>query len=392
MDKKSKLRHVYIKKLLAESKKTKGYEKGGVTEQPSPFSDLLIGTRGLSGKHEIELPSMGEQPQEEDTEYSSLLKAFEREKQALAEKRKEADTLSAISYVASLAGQPLGVNTQPLEFGKNIRDDKDLADEYAAKADIIKKLKDKKTPNKATVFTLNNRIVEAIPDPKTGRIVYEDRTPGTASPETKAQIKALGGELVEVSKDKQTGETTAKSIYKQPKDETKKKASEDIDKKYIPSYLDWTGSGRATFDKNMQLMEGAKNELTQMTEQWGLFDEPGKIQAIVPDAAMSERVKTLMQDVQSTALASLRAALGSQFTEKEGERIQAMSFDPNLSPEANLKKLESSVQYLRDVAKDAEDKAGFYEEHGTLKGWKSGNQSSVSSESPKESTKPSWAK
>jgi hypothetical protein len=82
----------------------------------------------------------------------------------------------------------------------------------------------------------------------------------------------------------------------------------------------------------------------------------------------SEESLKLEQDVRAAAQGALRATLGSQFTEKEGERIMAAAYDPKLSPEANIAKIDAAIAELETgkLAKNA--KAAHFDQFGSLKG------------------------
>ncbi len=140
-----------------------------------------------------------------------------------------------------------------------------------------------------------------------------------------------------------------------------------LDTSFAREYNDWTSGGEASVDKNLTRLkdakaklEGVKNDLIQSAS--------GAVTGRLPNILRTEESKTLEQDVRAAAQGALRATLGSQFTEKEGERIMSAAYDPTLSPEANIKKIDAAIAELESgkLAKNA--KAQHFDEHGTLKG------------------------
>jgi len=74
-------------------------------------------------------------------------------------------------------------------------------------------------------------------------------------------------------------------------------------------------------------------------------------------------------DITSIIYQSLRATLGAQFTQKEGERLVASTFNKYLSEEVNIKRLE---RLRTETVRGLDTKVAMYEhlkENGTLKTW-----------------------
>ena len=74
-------------------------------------------------------------------------------------------------------------------------------------------------------------------------------------------------------------------------------------------------------------------------------------------------------DIRSIIYQSLRATLGAQFTEKEGERLVAATFNKYLNEEVNIKRLQ---RLREETVRGLDTKSEMYDylqENGTLKGW-----------------------
>ena len=74
-------------------------------------------------------------------------------------------------------------------------------------------------------------------------------------------------------------------------------------------------------------------------------------------------------DIRSIIYQSLRATLGAQFTEREGERLVAATFNKYLSEEVNIKRLE---RLREETVRGLDTKSEMYnylQEKGTLQDW-----------------------
>ena len=92
----------------------------------------------------------------------------------------------------------------------------------------------------------------------------------------------------------------------------------------------------------------------------------------MPDSvlgAFNPDALSFQSDVREIVFQSLRETLGAQFTEKEGERLVAASFNPLLSEEKNIARLQRL--YTKTVeAKDAKERAfEYFSKNRTLKGY-----------------------
>ena len=142
------------------------------------------------------------------------------------------------------------------------------------------------------------------------------------------------------------------------------------DADYVKDLNDWRGGGKPSFEKNLTRLEEAKAKLEKY--KGGGYGISGPVSGRMPEALRSEESRTLEQDVKAAAQASMKAALGASFTENEGKRIMAAAYDPSLSPEQNIKKIDAAIKELKDTGGSNESRASYFEEHGTLSGWKPG--------------------
>jgi hypothetical protein len=76
------------------------------------------------------------------------------------------------------------------------------------------------------------------------------------------------------------------------------------------------------------------------------------------------------QDVERSVQRTLKKTLGGQFTEKEGLLFMQRGYDPQLDEAANARKLRKSIGQLKIMATAKQHAVDYYEENGTLKGYR----------------------
>lgn len=144
-------------------------------------------------------------------------------------------------------------------------------------------------------------------------------------------------------------------------------AEKKVDEEFAKEYNDWRiGGGYSAVDKSLGLLEGAKGDLTK-------GGVSGPVVGRLPNFLVqpfTEKPKTVQQDVQAGVQNTLRQTLGPQFTEKEGQAIFERAFDPTLSEQENIKKLDTTIKELKARAQAKDQAAKYYEKYGTLKGYK----------------------
>jgi hypothetical protein len=140
-----------------------------------------------------------------------------------------------------------------------------------------------------------------------------------------------------------------------------------VDEKYATEYVDWTASGGyATVRRQLDQISAAMETLRNSDNVSGpvLGRMPKWVQQMV--GPESTDVKA---DIEDVIQRSLRATLGAQFTQAEGDRMIERAFDPQVQEGSNLKRLERVITEIDSMAKAKESSAKYYESNGTLAGW-----------------------
>ena len=164
--------------------------------------------------------------------------------------------------------------------------------------------------------------------------------------------------------------TTAQAKMKQAEKEakaTKAKPTEGekvVDREFAKEYNKWTTGGKADYEVNSKIFKEAIKDLEEGKVDTGPLEGIGARTPIIrTDArAMEDRVRKAINSM-------LRATLGAQFTEKEGERIFAQTFDPFKSSEDNIRAMQLELDKIEKRKDAIEDMGSYYEKKKTLAGY-----------------------
>jgi hypothetical protein len=95
--------------------------------------------------------------------------------------------------------------------------------------------------------------------------------------------------------------------------------------------------------------------------------------AIQPDLLLAMTNPKALQNreaVEEVVQRNLRVILGAQFTEKEGERLISRAFNPKLPPQENAKRVRRLFMQMETAAQQKQAMADYFNENGTLKGYR----------------------
>lgn len=160
-------------------------------------------------------------------------------------------------------------------------------------------------------------------------------------------------------------------------------AEKAVDTKFGKEYADFfAGGGINSLEKNVEELNRAIDIIEKSKEGdtsgkvIGLADKTGQLTFVSPLAA---DVKDIIGGV---AQSNLRQILGGQFAAKEGEALLQRQYDTGQTKENNLKRLRALYKQASDTIKDKKAAAEYYEQFGTLKGFKGTGSSDKKEETP----------
>lgn len=125
--------------------------------------------------------------------------------------------------------------------------------------------------------------------------------------------------------------------------------------------------GSADAQKNLDQLRSARDALEKSDNLTGPI--VGSVPDFVSVFANPEAVN-VREGVEEVVQRNLRETLGAQFTEKEGERLISRAFNPRLSEEENIERLDRLIKAVENGQKAKIEAIEYFQEHGTLKGFK----------------------
>ena len=98
----------------------------------------------------------------------------------------------------------------------------------------------------------------------------------------------------------------------------------------------------------------------------------GKDIALTPDKLkpiLHPQATGFLDEVSDIVFQSLKATLGAQFTEQEGKRLVAATFNQALPEELNLPRLQRLLAKIKSVYQSKQDAIDYYNQNNTLAGF-----------------------
>jgi hypothetical protein len=165
------------------------------------------------------------------------------------------------------------------------------------------------------------------------------------------------------------------------------------DEKFSEDYVEFNArGGYADVEKQLgQLNEvaGALEAAAQDEETKGKRLAPnltGPVLGIIPRsirAGVNPASVKAQESVEEVVQRNLRLVLGTQFTEKEGDRLIARAYNPQLSEAENAKRVKRLMTQIDNAAKAKVSASKYFETYGTLAGWQ-GKMPSMSDFDPEK--------
>lgn len=154
-----------------------------------------------------------------------------------------------------------------------------------------------------------------------------------------------------------------------PKAKPATSAQSAVDRSFAQEYTKYIAAGG--FADTMQQIDTLSGVLNQL--ETGNENLTGVVQGNMPSMlrkVVASKGVEAQQAVEQSVQRTLKATLGGQFTEREGTLFMQRGYDPALSEKANAKKLKRAVNQLKTMAVAKQQAVDYYEENGTLVGYK----------------------
>lgn len=138
-----------------------------------------------------------------------------------------------------------------------------------------------------------------------------------------------------------------------------------LDKAFAKDYNDFVAQGGAA---------GLARKLKDVDDSIKLLEKTdsasGPLIGTLPKAfrdVVTPEGSSIQDRLEGVVQETLRQTLGAQFTEKEGERILARTFNPRLSEKENARRARVILNELKEMAKAKVEAANEFAKKGTLK-------------------------
>ena len=145
-------------------------------------------------------------------------------------------------------------------------------------------------------------------------------------------------------------------------------AQKEVDKNFAKDYADFvTAGGYSDVEKNLNQLNLVRKALV------GGQQASGPALGLVPKWGrdiVNPRGAALQDSVEEVVQRNLRLVLGAQFTQKEGDRLIERAYNPRQDERENAARLERLIKQIDDAARAKIRAAEYYEQKGTLQGFK----------------------
>lgn len=145
-------------------------------------------------------------------------------------------------------------------------------------------------------------------------------------------------------------------------------AEKAVDSAFGKEYASWVAGGgfNATKQNLTQL-----NDIIKDFEEGNLGNISGPIIGRIPGQSLINSKGVATQErVAGVVQQSLKAILGGQFAEKEAKQMIDRAYNPEMSEAENADRLKRLFSSMRGAAEMKQKAAQYFEENGTLKGFK----------------------
>lgn len=139
-----------------------------------------------------------------------------------------------------------------------------------------------------------------------------------------------------------------------------------IDQTFADDYMKWTGGGGADTAGNIAKLEDVLGKLESGEKLTGpiIGQLPDFIMAFLDPDAVGSR-----EAVEGVVQRNLKAILGAQFTEKEGEKLIKRAYNPTLPGPENARRLRVLVKQMTSALQSKNQMTEYFRKNGTLMGY-----------------------
>lgn len=145
------------------------------------------------------------------------------------------------------------------------------------------------------------------------------------------------------------------------------KGFEEVNEKYAKEYIEWINTG--AYQVELENLSKLDESLDTLRNE----NVTGAIIGLTPNAVLSvlnPEALNLQDNIRSIVFQGLRATLGAQFTEREGNRLVEAAFNPMLSEEMNIVRLERMRERIKTMIESKQAAVTYFQNNnGDMSGY-----------------------
>ena len=141
-----------------------------------------------------------------------------------------------------------------------------------------------------------------------------------------------------------------------------------VDDAFGKTLVSWKTGEKQQAESNIANLD---NKLSLLAT--GKQNVSGSEFAVIPDVLkpiVNPEAAGFLDEISDIVFQSLRATLGAAFTEEEGKRLIAATFNQNLPEELNLPRLQRLSAKIKAIYNSKENAIAYFDQYGTLQGYK----------------------
>jgi hypothetical protein len=316
---------------------------------------------------EARSPELNKTKKEIENEYSKALVQYNKDKDAakwgqFAERMGQALTqLGAGAYGLKHGTDLSGIKFDKTDWKSNL--DSALQDLKQATDKKKEQISNKEGRESSILGKLANlRKLEIADTPA------EEQIPEGMS-ELDREKLAIEREKLGLRREEMTAKAKSKELESKNKPKTINKAQETRDKEFGKEYAKMVG--------NPSQASASRRNIEQLDNAIARIQESGSVSGGVlqrfPEFMRSfidRKGLDIQQTIEQVVQQDLRATLGAQFTEREGERLIARAYNKDMPEKENLRRLKLLSKQMKKAANNQKEAIEYFENNNTLEGFK----------------------
>jgi len=152
------------------------------------------------------------------------------------------------------------------------------------------------------------------------------------------------------------------------------KAFEKVDDEFAKEAVQWSSGGAADAMKNLTQIRDVITDINMAVSEGRTPSGPlVGIQNDLVQSFINPEATDIRNRVQEVVQRNLREILGAQFTQAEGLALIERAYNQRLSPEQNLRRLNSLLEQMATAATAKQQMYDYFMDKGTLFGYRAEN-------------------